>query len=114
MEIIQSFWTKPLLEVKNNSFSLKSNAGWYNCHLNFISWTYSCLTLIKHYKNLTLYTDKFGKIILIDLLNLPYTNVEVKLDVLKNYNSDLWALGKLYTYSIQNKPFIHVDADIYI
>jgi hypothetical protein len=55
-----------------------------------------------------------GKELLIDTLGLPYTNVEIKLDAINDYDRDLWALGKVYTYSLQDKPFLHVDGDIYI
>jgi hypothetical protein len=36
------------------------------------------------------------------------------LDDLNDYHPELWALGKIYAYSIQEKPFIHVDSDVYI
>jgi hypothetical protein len=59
-------------------------------------------------------TDEMGRKILIDKLGLPYTSVRVVLDELNDYHPDLWALGKLYAYKIQEEPFIHVDSDIFI
>ena len=52
--------------------------------------------------------------ILINKLELPYTDVKVVLDDLNDYDRDLYALGKVYAYGIQEEPFIHVDADIYM
>ncbi len=79
-----------------------------------MSWALSCLTFKKVYGAIELVTDKKGKAILIDALQLPYTEVKVVLDQLNHYPKKLWAIGKLYTYSIQNDPFIHVDGDVYI
>lgn len=46
-------------------------------------------------------------------MNLPYTKVHVV------FNENLclpnhWAYAKIKTYSLQEKPFIHIDGDIYI
>ncbi|RPG31578.1 MAG: hypothetical protein CBB72_012030 [Muricauda sp. TMED12] len=79
-----------------------------------MSWTFSCLQLRKFYDDVELVTDDFGYNLLIENLELPYTNVHVVLDCLNEYHSDLWALGKLYTYGLQDKPFIHVDGDVFI
>ncbi len=31
-----------------------------------------------------------------------------------NYNSAYWNFGKLYTYSLQKEPFLHIDFDVYL
>lgn len=79
-----------------------------------MSWALSCLQLRKYYSELILITDDFGKELLIDRLNLPYTKVETNLNKLASYHPDLWALGKVFSYGSQNHPFIHVDSDVYI
>ena len=78
-----------------------------------MSWALSCLTLRRHYDEVALYTDSVGKHVLIDLLHLPYTEVNVVFDDFKCLPHH-WALAKVYTYSLQKKPFIHVDGDVYL
>jgi hypothetical protein len=47
-------------------------------------------------------------------LQLPYSQVICELDSLNNYNEKLWALSKIYSYSKQEEPFLHVDSDVFI
>ena len=79
-----------------------------------MSWALSCLRIKEYYDEIELVTDEAGKVLLIDKLQLPYTNVIVELNTLDKYNSDLWTLSKVYAYSIQKKPFIHIDSDVYV
>ena len=88
--------------------------GWLNMRFHLISWALSCLQLKKFYSDVELITDEFGKFLLIDQLGLPYTKVSVKLNQLDYYNHNLWSLGKIYAYSMQDSPFLHVDSDVYI
>jgi len=90
------------------------DGGWTDKKYNYMSWALSCLQFGKFYNNIELITDSIGKEILIDQLKLPYTKVHVLLDKLNHYHPGLWAIGKLYTYSIQTEPFLHVDGDAYI
>lgn len=73
----------------------------------------SCLKYKEFYKT-ELITDIEGYKVLIELLKLPYDNVNIVLDEINEYSADIWALGKLYSYKIQNEPFMHVDSDSYI
>ncbi|HMQ46889.1 MAG TPA: hypothetical protein PKA00_05310 [Saprospiraceae bacterium] len=102
MKIVQTLWTKPGL-----------NAGWIDRRFHFISWALSCLQLCKYYDEVELYTDSEGKRILIDELKLPYTKVHVVLDDF-SYPTYLWAIPKIFTYSLQEKPFLHIDGDVFI
>ena len=112
MKIVQSFWTKPVVESKNG-FD-RFDGGWLDKKYYYMSWALSCLKLKELYGEVELVTDKLGKDILINKLKLPYSKVVVVLDILNHYYSDLWAVGKLYTYSIQKSPFIHIDSDVYV
>lgn len=78
-----------------------------------MSWTLSCLSLRRHYEDVVLYTDSVGKWLLIDVLHLPYTDVHIVFDDFPCLPHH-WALAKIYTYSLQTKPFIHVDGDVYL
>jgi len=112
MKIIQTFWSKPFL-TENNNFQNRFNGGWNSKLLNCISIAYSCMQFKKYYNKVELYTDTFGKELLIDKLKLPYTKVHITLDDF-DYNSKLWALAKVKTYSLQTEPFIHADNDVFI
>lgn len=106
MRAVQTLWTK-------NEDLLKNGFGWMHPQYNLMSWALSCLTLKDHYEDVVLYTDSNGYAILHDYLKLPYTDIIIQYDDL-NCHKDLWAYTKLFTYSIQEKPFIHVDGDIYL
>lgn len=114
MKIVQSYWSKPSLKKENLNFSDRNKGGWVDKKYNYMSWALSCLQFKKYYKEVELVTDALGYDLLINKLELPYTSVKVVLDDLNNYDSDLWALGKIYAYSIQEAPFIHADGDIFI
>lgn len=108
MNIIQSFWSC------NKENLLKENFGWLAPEYNLMSWALSCLQLNKFYKDITLYADTASARMLIDILKLPYSNVVCELDMLNHFHENLWALPKIYSYSKQDKPFLHVDGDVYI
>lgn len=81
---------------------------------NLFSWTLSCLQLKKFYPKVTLYADDLSAKLLIDVLKLPYDNVVCELNRLDKYHPQLWALPKIYSYSKQQSPFLHVDGDVFI
>ena len=114
MKIVQRYWSKPALKKTNLNNTDRSAGGWLNRKTNYMSWALSCLQFRKFYDEVELVTDQLGYDLLISKLGLPYTSVRVILDDLNHYHPDLWALGKIYTYSVQDKPFIHADGDVYI
>ncbi|TDW43362.1 hypothetical protein EV144_1124 [Flavobacterium sp. 270] len=114
MKIIQSLWTKPMLNEDNKTDNGRFSGGWLESKYHLMSWAFSCLQLKKFYKEVELYTDLKGKELLIDILGLPYTKVHLVLNSIDHYHPDLWALGKIKAYSLQQEPFLHVDSDIYI
>ena len=114
MKIVQSFWTKPGLKKDNIHVSDRNMGGWVDKKYNYMSWTLSCLQFRRYYEKVELVTDAYGYDLLIDKLALPYTNVTVCLDEINHYHHDLWALGKIVTYGLQDEPFIHADGDIFI
>ncbi|MBW3470379.1 hypothetical protein EGN73_21590 [Arthrospiribacter ruber] len=74
---------------------------------------FSLLTLRREHSNVDLYTDDFGFDILINQLNLPYGDVSLTLNSLKNEDHRLWILGKIKVIELQEKPFVHVDNDVF-
>ena len=113
-KIVQTLWTKPVFENGQNEGQNRFHGGWLSKKYNYMAWTLSCLQFRKFYDIVELVTDLTGKQLLIDCLNLPYTNLRVELDCLNHYPSCLWTLPKIYTYSIQEEPFIHTDGDVFI
>ena len=106
MRIVQTFWTA-------GRDPLKYSFGWAHPEYNLMSWALSCLSLREHYDEVALYTDQEGYDVLINKLHLPYTEVNVVYD--KNLClPQHWAYAKIKTYSMQTKPFIHVDGDVYL
>ena len=106
MKICQTLWTchKDLL---SDSF------GWLSPQHHLMAWAYSCLKLKELYPDVEFYTDSHGAEILIDTLQLPYSNYHINYDDLR-YNPSLWALPKVLTYGKQQRPFIHVDGDVFV
>lgn len=78
-----------------------------------MSWCLSSNLLAKFY-DVELYTDKVGYDLLIGKLKLPYSKVHLVMDDLNEYHNDLWALSKIYAYSLQKEPFLHIDGDVFI
>jgi hypothetical protein len=113
MNIIQSFWSKPFLLNRKDQDS-RFNGGWLNANFHYYSCLLSCLKFKEFYAAVTLFTDNAGKDILIDKLDIPYTSVNTSLEKINNYPSELWALGKILAYSLQESPFIHADMDVFI
>ncbi|MBS1599922.1 MAG: hypothetical protein JST75_16975 [Bacteroidetes bacterium] len=115
MKIIQTFWTGPSSSPLNNIESLDMKGGWLSSEYHWMSWSLSCLQLRKFYDDVELITDERGKEILIDILNLPYTKVSTTLEgTLSAYPKELWSLAKIFSYSSQNSPFLHLDGDVFV
>lgn len=106
MRIVQTFWSA-------GRNPLEHSFGWLRPEYNLMSWTLSCLCLRKHYDEVALYTDEQGKHVLIDLLHLPYTEVNVVYDK-RLCMPRHWAYAKIKTYSLQEIPFLHVDGDVFL
>ncbi|MGN6640289.1 MAG: DUF6734 family protein [Mucilaginibacter sp.] len=108
MKIIQSCWSC------NQPNLFESNAGWHAPEYHLMSWALSCLQLKKFHGKVALYADSVSATTLADILKLPYDQVYCELDHLNDLNAGLWALPKIYAYSKQDYPFLHVDGDVFI
>jgi menaquinone-dependent protoporphyrinogen IX oxidase len=114
MRIIQSFWTLPMVKSRDTTVNNRFSGGWLDVKYHLMSWAYSCLQLRVYYDVVELITDAAGKSLLIDQLRLPYTRTDIVLDDINKYNPEWWAIGKIYAFSMQETPFIHVDGDVFI
>ncbi len=106
MKAIWSLWTKPLI---NNH-----NTGLWSFYHYFYSWIISVLSISRFYKSTELYTDELGKILLIDILKIPFKKIIIAFEEISNLNIEWWAIGKIKTYSLQKESFIHFDNDVFL
>lgn len=106
MRIVQTLWSAKE-DLLRNSF------GWLEPQHHLMSWALSCLSLRENYDEVVLYTDSNGYKVLIEQLKLPYTDVIIQYDDLACPRHQ-WAYSKILTYSLQKKPFLHIDSDVYL
>ena len=92
----------------------RTTAGWPEKKYCYMSQALSCLQLAKFHGDVELVTDTVGRQLLLDEMDLPYTNVRLDLDNFPPYPGECWYLKNIFTCSIQEEPFIHVDGDVYI
>ena len=112
MRIIQTYWTKD-----NLSNPLLNDGGFLCPEYHWMSWALSCLQLKRFYPDIELYTHQQGKEVLITQLQLPYFMTHLEIDnesFFQDCPSYLWAFAKIHTYSIQKKPFLHIDGDAFL
>lgn len=107
MKIIHTFWSKGYI-------SKHFRGGWLSDEAHFMCWALSCLNAKKIYGRIELYTDTLGYELLINKFKLPYDEVHLVFDnniFMESIPPQLWSLSKIYIYSLQNEPFIHIDGD---
>jgi hypothetical protein len=101
---VWSFWTPP----RNR------DARWRNDLDHLLSWSLSLATAARFFESTTLVTDSTGARLLVDKLHLPFDEVSTSLDLLNEKLSAWWVLGKLAAYAQQDRPFVHIDSDVYL
>lgn len=108
MKIIQTYWSQ-----NNQVLDISHRGGWLSNKANLACWALSCLNAKAIYGHIELYTDSVGYDLLIGKLQLPYDKVHIIFDsgLMKQIPKELWAISKIYTYSLQKEPFIHIDGD---
>jgi hypothetical protein len=105
MKVVQTLWF-------DNSKEL--NGGWLTTQFHLMSWALSALSFSRFYPNLELVTDNIGADLLFENLKLPYSQVSLEQESFKPSVDKLWVLRKIYSYTLQNDPFIHADGDTYL
>jgi hypothetical protein len=106
MRAVWSFWSKPYRGGKGRT--------WLEPKHHLQAWALSLRMARQHFPETQLVTDTPGKALLVDSLGLEFTHVSTELDRLRDADPGWWALGKLMAYSLQNKPFIHLDTDVFL
>lgn len=106
MKIVQTYYS-----YTDNKYPIYDTAGFLTADMNWKSMALSCLLLKKHYGKVTLYCNNSVKKI-VGELKIPYDEIVLIPDFMQEYKAcNLWALPKIYTYSQQKVPFLHVDCD---
>lgn len=106
MRAIWSFWSKP--------YQAGQGFRWREPIHHLLAWGLSLRLAQAHYPETVLITDTPGRALLIDRLGLPFTRVSTELDRLREVDPGWWALGKLVAYSLQDRPFVHLDTDVFL
>lgn len=107
MRIVQTFYS-----YAKESEVLVDAAGFLSADMNWKSMALSCLLLKKHFGSVTLYCNKRVSKVVSEILRIPYDDIVIIPDFMEMYEGcNLWALPKIYTYSKQTGPFLHVDCD---
>lgn len=96
---VMSLWTKPID---------KTYFGFGSCSnfCKFLSLSYKLLKI--KYSSIFI-TDSVGKQIA-EVLGI--TNIRTDLNKLNNENPNIWALGKVYSYTLMTEPFVNIDMDV--
>jgi len=106
MRAVWSFWGRPFYAYKGGIWSSPLH------HL--LAWAVSLHSARRHYPDTMLVTDRRGKKLLVDQLGLPFAHVSTELERLNGADPGWWALGKLVAYSLQDRPFVHIDSDVFL
>jgi hypothetical protein len=106
MRAVWSFWSKP--------FKICKGRIWREPWHHLLAWGLSLRLARLHFAETQLVTDTPGKRMLVDGLGLKFDTVSTELDRLSDAAPDWWALGKLTAYSLQDRPFTHIDTDVFL
>lgn len=108
MNYIQSLF------IRDDQNPFENTFGWFSPHYHLMSWALSCLSIREQLGSVSLFCNRKAKELLIDVLNLPYDEVHETMEGWNPPHPQLWALSKIHTYSLQKKPFLHIDGDVYL
>jgi len=102
------------LFIDDSKDPFQDGFGWIKPEYHLMGWALSCLQLKKFYGSVDLYANTKASNVLIDKIKLPYSEVYLEHDNFSLTNTSLWALPKVFTYSLQDKPFLHIDGDVFL
>jgi hypothetical protein len=106
MRAVWSFWSKPFRAFKGRI--------WREPVHHLLAWGLSLRLAGQHYPETVLITDRAGRALLVDRLGLEFTHICTELETLREADAGWWALGKLVAYSLQDRPFVHLDTDVFL
>jgi hypothetical protein len=106
MRAVWSLWTKP--------FRSYYSTMWASERHHLMAWVLSVETARRHFEATSLITDDEGARMLIDGIGLAFDHVSTELNALDDEDPVWWTLGKLHAYRAQQKPFVHIDSDVFL
>jgi hypothetical protein len=106
MRAVWSFWSKP--------FHTSYGRIWCKPLHHLLAWGLSVRTARRHFSETVLITDKPGRTLLVDQLGLQFSKISTELERLNDVDPNWWSLGKLVAYSLQDRPFVHLDSDVFL
>ena len=106
MRAVWSFWSVPFLA--------RRSLTWCTPLHHLLAWGLSLRLARQHYPETMLVTDRVGKKLLVERLGLPFVHISTELEQLAEVDPGWWALGKLIAYGLQDRPFVHVDTDVFL
>jgi hypothetical protein len=106
MRAVWSFWSRPFQAYKGRI--------WRSPLHHLLAWGLSLRLAKRYYPDTMLVTDRVGKGLLVDCLGLSFNHVSTELDSIQKADAGWWALGKLFAYRMQDRPFVHLDTDVFL
>jgi hypothetical protein len=106
LRAVWSFWSRPFRDFHRRT--------WASERHHLLAWALSVETARRHYPDTALVTDSDGARLLVDALGLPFAQVSTQLDGLAGCDPEWWVLGKLHAYRVQERPFLHLDGDVFL
>jgi hypothetical protein len=106
MRAVWSFWSKP--------FEGYMGRTWREPLHHCLAWGLSLRLARRHASETMLVTDQAGAALLVDQLGLSFTEVRTDLDRIRKVDMGWWTMGKLFAYSLQDRPFVHLDTDVFL
>lgn len=103
MKAIHSFWSKAYF---NGRWGEESKIAY-----DIYNFALSCHFANKVFKSTNLVTDEFDASL---LRGLPYKSISTELEELSHIDPRFWTAGKVHAIRIQEKPFIHLDGDVFL
>jgi len=106
MRAVWSFWTKP--------FYAQHGTLWPSIAHQFFAWVLSVESAKQHFAETRLVTDDDGAVLLTEEIGLEFSSVTKELNALNTSDPRWFTLGKILAYQAQEKPFVHLDYDVFL
>lgn len=95
----------------SHSFANRCGFSRYSDFLYTLALAVHCAS--QHFKEVVMVSDTWG-VQMFQKMGLPITEYSIKLDEVKDISRFFWAYGKLLAYTEQEKPFVHIDNDVFL
>lgn len=102
---VQTFWLKEIDDTWQ---------FWGSKQNLMVSCSLSYFLVKKHFNKVNLVCNEYGKVFMTQELGLNFDQINsIPLEE-NELNEFVWSIYKLYAYSIQIEPFVHIDTDFFM